>query len=100
MNKSKVLSFVLVLNLFLSASAVAGHHSEKKFFKRDLNGDGLVSQEEYVSASVEKFQKMDTNNNGSIDQDEYAAAKQLWKQKHKKHHGHQEHHDQGSQSEE
>lgn len=67
----------------LSTTALAGHHSEAGFFKRDLNNDGVVSKVEYLKATESKFAKMDANGDGVISKAEYEESRKKWK-KHKK----------------
>lgn len=82
MKKLHVLTALLITGM--STTALAGHHTEEGFFKRDLNGDGVVSKVEYLKATEDKFAKMDTNSDGVISGAEYQESMKKWK-KHKKH---------------
>lgn len=41
----------------------------------DSNGDGTISEQEWMNASKRRFEKLDTNHNGVIDQSELQAAR-------------------------
>ncbi len=69
-----------------------GHHHKKHgkhmFEKRDANGDGNVSKEEWMAASEERFAGIDSDGSGAISQEEWTAAhermRERWKQKREK----------------
>jgi len=71
MKIKKSIIALLMSNLILSSSAIAGHHTEEGFFIRDANGDGVVSKGEYLVSTEKKFKKMDSNSDGEIDRTEY-----------------------------
>lgn len=84
--KLRILMSTLAL-IGINATATAGHHTEEGFFKRDTNGDKMVSKSEYMKATEKKFKKMDANSDGKVDSEEYEAHKKKWKKhKMKKHH--------------
>lgn len=87
MNKFLML---IAAGLILQATPVfAGHHEGegKMFEKHDLNGDGSISQDEFLEHAKKKFQKRDANGDGIISKDEAQAAKaekkEKWKEKRK-----------------
>ena len=79
--------------LILSAAVLAfgatpvlaeGHgEGEKggKFQKHDLNGDGVVSKDEFLSHAQERFENVDTDGSGDISQEEAKAAHQAKREK-------------------
>lgn len=58
---------------------------ENMFEKHDANGDGMVSEAEFMAHAKAKFVEKDTNKDGSISKDEAQAAKEKmkgkWKEK-------------------
>lgn len=58
--------------------AAASAHPKGEIFlsKFDSNGDGKVTREEFMNASVERFDRMDANSDGKISQDELHAYMQ------------------------
>lgn len=69
------------------AHAGEGHHGKKHdmFKEHDVNGDGVVTKDEFLSASQkraeEMFSKMDADGNGSITKEESDAAREKMKEK-------------------
>ena len=53
----------------------------KMFEKHDTNGDGVISQDEFMSHAQERFNENDTNNDGAISQDEAQAVREKRKEK-------------------
>ena len=51
-----------------------GKFMHKRLEKMDVDGDGLVSETEFVEAHREQFAKMDGNGDGQLSQDELAEA--------------------------
>jgi Ca2+-binding EF-hand superfamily protein len=49
------------------------HVADKMIKRMDTNGDGVVSQDEYMAAVKQRFAKMDKNGDGFIDADELPA---------------------------
>lgn len=92
----KLLTLGVAILALGSAPALAGHHEGDKenkggmFAQKDANGDGAISQDEFLDAykvkAMKKFEKMDANGDGSITQDEAKAAhskmKEKWEEKH------------------
>jgi len=72
----KLLLSVAVL-AFMSAPAFADDKGGKD--KMDKNGDGLVSQSEFMAKQQERFEDIDANNDGSIEKSEFKAAREKWK---------------------
>ena len=70
--------------LFLSAAVFAlaatpvladGHGDKgKKFEKHDVDGDGVISEDEFVTHAKERFSNMDADGDGKISQEEAKAA--------------------------
>lgn len=74
-------------------------HKSKMFEKHDTNGDGAISEDEFLAHAKEKFTKMDANGDGSISKEEGKAAHEAkrekmkeMKKKHKEHHDSKEEH--------
>lgn len=82
----KIIMFTAAAVLLFGAEAIAGGHTEEAFFKKDANGDGVVSKEEYLKSSEEKFAKMDADGNGSITKEERKEAFKKWKKEHAEKH--------------
>ncbi len=70
---------------FSATPALADHHGgEHKgdmFAKHDTNGDGVVSEAEFLEHAKERFSKMDTDGNGEVSKEETEAMKAKWKEK-------------------
>lgn len=49
------------------------HFAAREVKHMDTNGDGVVSQEEYIAAAKARFSKLDKNGDGFIDADEMPA---------------------------
>ncbi len=49
-------------------------HKGKKFEMHDTNGDGTISEAEYLEHAKKRFQERDTNGDGSISKEEGKAA--------------------------
>lgn len=45
-------------------------HKGKMFEKKDTNGDGVISESEFLDHAKARFDEMDKNGDGSISQDE------------------------------
>ncbi len=57
----------------------------KMFEKSDLNGDGVISKEEFMKKAEERFAKMDLDGNGEITKEEAQQAREKMKEKWKEH---------------
>lgn len=89
----------LLATSFLAASSLAltawaGHHEggEKRkhghhFEKKDANGDGSITKEEWLAASEERFGKMDGDGDGSVTQAEWQSARERMHQRMRERHG-------------
>ncbi len=62
-------------------------HHGKHFEKRDANGDGAISKDEWMAAADARFAKMDADGDGSISQDEWKGAHEAMRKRMKDHHG-------------
>ena len=75
----KKLLLLTAAGLILQATPVlADHHGkgkfDEKFAKHDINGDGVVSEAEFLENAKKKFSEKDANNDGSVSKDEAKAA--------------------------
>jgi Ca2+-binding EF-hand superfamily protein len=58
------------------AGSAPAHAAEANLIgQADSNGDGTISEQEWMNASKKRFEKLDTNHNGVIDQTELQAAR-------------------------
>lgn len=81
----------LILSLFLAFTAISTAQAQKadpslliheQFTKIDTNGDGEISQEEFLNYKLEEtkkvttkvFEKLDSDKNGSISEEEYSQT--------------------------
>jgi len=60
-----------------------GRKGPKMFEMHDTNGDGMISEAEFMAHAKAKFAEKDTNKDGSISKDEAKAAKEAMREKHK-----------------
>ena len=58
-----------------------GDHKGGMFAKHDTNGDGSISEAEFLVHAKARFAEKDTNNDGSISQEEAKAAHEARKAK-------------------
>jgi len=77
MKNTIVLSVLFIFGLTLGYSGLAqakcmGHGFEKK----DSNGDGTLSQQEFTDYKMKRFNKMDTNSDGTVTKAEVEAKAQ------------------------
>ena len=81
--KKMLLLSVAALTFGAAAPAFADHHDKagKMFEKHDLNGDGVVTQEEFLEHAKKKFSEMDRDSNGEISQEEAKAQRDTMKEK-------------------
>ncbi len=56
-----------------------GHHFQQMMQKLDSDGDGRISQQEFMSHQREKFSRMDHNGDGYIDDQERQAMRERMK---------------------
>lgn len=47
----------------------------------DQNGDGMLSQQEYLTYHEQRFQQMDANGDGSVDAEEFSQGMRAMKEK-------------------
>lgn len=96
----KLLTLTAVIMVLAMPAALADHHGDGDmgdkahheggmFAKKDTNGDGVISKQEFLDAKMkwaeEKFNKMDADGNGEISMEESKAAhakmKDKWKER-------------------
>lgn len=75
----------------LTGPALAGHHEggddkgPKMFEKLDADGNGDISEAEFVAAHKKRFDEIDANSDGAISKDEakahHEARKAKWKER-------------------
>ncbi|MBI1682525.1 EF-hand domain-containing protein [Caulobacter hibisci] len=69
--KSLILAAALAA---VSAPAFAASHARDTFIKeQDVNGDGVVSKEEFVITRDQLFKAIDADKNGSLSKEEYVG---------------------------
>ena len=58
----------------VAAPALAASHARDTFIKeQDLNGDGVVTKEEFKAGREKQFAKIDANHDGVLSHDEYVG---------------------------
>jgi len=82
----KLLTLTAVALAFSMTPVLADNHEGhgdkgKKFEKHDLNGDGIITKDEFLSGASERFGKMDANGDGSVSKEEAKTAKEEMKAK-------------------
>ena len=76
--------------IFQATPVLAEHHEGerggkkgKMFEQHDTNGDGVISEAEFLAKAKQKFAEKDTNGDGSISKDEAKAAHEAKREKRK-----------------
>jgi hypothetical protein len=77
-------AFCLALPVMAAEGERKGPNAEKQFQKKDLDGDGLLSLEEFKAGMPEKmgtradvrFKNLDTNGDGKLSLEEFRAGMQ------------------------
>jgi Ca2+-binding EF-hand superfamily protein len=77
-------AFCLALPVMAAEGERKGPNAEKQFQKKDVDGDGLLSLEEFKAGMPEKmvtradvrFKKLDTNGDGKLTLEEFRAGMQ------------------------
>ncbi len=68
-----------------------GGHGKKKhgkhFDKRDADGDGSISKDEWMAAAEAHFARMDADGDGSISREEWKSAHEAMHKRMKERHG-------------
>jgi len=71
-------AFMTLQSLPVLADNHGDHKGDKpkheREIKGDTNGDGVISQEEFMTRAQERFTKMDANGDGTIEREEAKAA--------------------------
>lgn len=60
-----------------------GERAAQMFDEADVNDDGQLSKEEFLSRHEKKFVEIDTNADGQLSKEEMEARRQQWMEKHK-----------------
>ena len=84
----KKILMLTAAGLILQATPVLAEHHEgaeghkgKMFQKHDTNGDGVISESEFLEQAKKRFSKMDADGSGSVSQDEAKAAHKAKREK-------------------
>lgn len=73
-----------VTPVFAESSAEDGFHGKHKgkmFAEKDANGDGVISESEFLDHAKKKFAEIDGNGDGSLSQEEMKAAHKAKREK-------------------
>ena len=90
---NKILMMALAGLVVGATPVLADNHGEGKkggadrFAKHDTNGDGSISEAEFLAHAKAKFAAKDTNGDGSISKDEAKAARDKKRAEMKEKHG-------------
>lgn len=89
----KKLLFIVAAGLIFQVTPVlADHHmkgegydkkKEEMFKKQDTNGDGVISEAEFLTHAKKKFEEKDLNKDGSISKEESEEAHEAMREKRK-----------------
>jgi Ca2+-binding EF-hand superfamily protein len=58
-----------------------GHKMEEVMEKVDVNGDGIITEEEFIEVHKEQFDTLDENGDGKVTEDELKTARKRMKEK-------------------
>ena len=64
------------LPVLAEEDGVEGKAKMEREIKGDTNGDGMISESEFLARAKERFNSTDANNDGNIDREEAKAAHQ------------------------
>jgi len=85
MKKTPILTLALAAILVSSPAWADEHKGEGKakhgFEKLDTNGDGKVTEAEFLDVQKARFADMDTNKDGAVTKEEGEAARKAWGEK-------------------
>lgn len=62
-----------------------GHKKGKMFERVDTDGDGIISEAEFMEAHKHRFKEIDSNSDGQISKDEAKAHRESMHEKMKEH---------------
>jgi Ca2+-binding EF-hand superfamily protein len=89
MKKILMLSAAVLVFQAVPALAEGPHDKEnrgaKMFEKQDANGDGVISEDEFLARAREHFATMDANKDGKVTKEESEAAFAKMREKMKEH---------------
>lgn len=85
MKKQMILAAALLALTAAPAMAedTAGKEGKGVFAKHDVNSDGVVTKDEFLTHAETKFKEIDKDADGKITKDESEAHRAEWKEKHK-----------------
>lgn len=75
--------FILQAAPALADNHAGGHKKADMFEKHDINGDGVISEAEFLENAKKKFKEKDANSDGSISKEEAKAGRKAMKEKYK-----------------
>jgi hypothetical protein len=74
MKTFKIALLAAAATFCVAAPALAASHARDTFIKeQDLNGDGVVTKEEFKAGREKQFAKIDANHDGVLSHDEYVG---------------------------
>jgi Ca2+-binding EF-hand superfamily protein len=86
--KSNWIALTAVSLLLVTSPAFADNHGDKRGHKMeevmdkiDKNGDGIVTEQEFIEVHKEQFDTLDENGDGEVTEDELKSAHKRMKEK-------------------
>lgn len=80
-----ILSVLSIVTPSFAQTSIEGRsdHKAKVFENRDENGDGYISQDEFIQHAKVRFEKMDMDGDGKISKDEVHQSCEFMREKRK-----------------